>query len=654
MGNSQKSSLEVDFDDRRSTFSIKSNESRSSRLFSGVVNRFRVSNQASLGSPYSHTHTDRDRIRSHNSSHSSLESQNIKLSASSGAGESLQGSQGSQGSNSSSNSSSSNQRNRRVVSYKDYHAYSTASELHKTSSNRSVSTGASANFSEKSTPVSSTASSTSSTSSASDTAETGSDSLKNARSNSTLRAAFGTDETPSVHPESPEIRVSSSSLSNQRMSRSSYSSSVFSGTGFRVADGQHVWSGRPSSRPESTMTTSRDSSTSNKYTVSAASTSPQTLHTVTTTNSEPRRRVYEVSNDKSLRMSMTSIAGSVGSSSVSIHNSIHQSPSAANPATASINSNLGSGLNEPSLWQTFFAFAANSKHSDALIYGTTRREAWLQYLRTYEKGKESDIIELWVIMALRYILKGQLLFSPGFRNPTDFNTEIAPILDFQGVLKDQWSWQIALDYPNTLVYGYKPILNGLQLNYEENYDGPQNFIPFVSKTTSSLPFEDNFFQAVCARSLWYFLKSHEWDSTLAQIYRILKPGGYIELVVSDFEILNIAPDFIPTWNKLKEGVKRRGLEVKPSEKIVARLKQAGFTDIHKTCLALPKGWGGQVGQVTDLLSMYFCQTMLFSYGNFTSVEKEEIMKVHLNSSVNKQLHSSNYLVLCYAQKPFQN
>lgn len=59
---------------------------------------------------------------------------------------------------------------------------------------------------------------------------------------------------------------------------------------------------------------------------------------------------------------------------------------------------------------------------------------------------------------------------------------------------------------------------------------PQNVSFQVGNALERLPFMDNTFDFVNIRLFIIALKKHEWPVVIEEIYRILKPGGYIQVV----------------------------------------------------------------------------------------------------------------------------
>lgn len=364
------------------------------------------------------------------------------------------------------------------------------------------------------------------------------------------------------------------------------------------------------------------------------------------------------------------------------------------------------------VWTNFYNFTANTRHSDSLVYALARKEAYAQTCRAKEN---TNIIDLWIIMGLRFTMKGQLLFSPAAQLIHGDTPNRTVLLDVQGVFRDQWSWQMALDFPKAMVYGFKFALNNLRLPVEEptldlsdssktrrssvvsnssvasspsaqstqsaqsyqtatsappsvynidskgvcqqlrrtQHGGPSNYVPCTGHSLKKLPFDDNTFDVISAKSLWYFVKRDEWVDVLKELHRVIKPGGYIEIVASDFALLNSSSSDEYWWNRLRTGVRRAGIDPFPSASVPDRLYKAGFVDINRALLTLPRGWSGQVGHLTDLLAMYYTESMFSTFSDL-SPEEMEAFKINARAKVEAGYYPANRLTLIYARKAFDD
>lgn len=342
------------------------------------------------------------------------------------------------------------------------------------------------------------------------------------------------------------------------------------------------------------------------------------------------------------------------------------------PSTPPQDPQSATSYNNSAVWSKFYAFASSTRHSDSLVYALARKEAFFQNKRlTHTSNETADLIDLWIMMALRFTLKGKLLFSPVSSHIYDSG---GTVLDIQGIFRDQWTWQMALDFPNAMIYGYKLIdhtlvratdsinsqnseapanpVNTLPNKYHVDSArcpaatasaGPANYIRCLGHTLTYLPFEDNTFDVISAKSLWYYVSVMDLPGALSELYRVLKPGGYVEVVYSDFAMLNGSPSDEYWWTRLRECVRAKGLDPRPSSRLPAALYNAGFADVNRALIALPRGWGGQTGHLTDLLSIYYSESMFRTFSDLTLEELDD-------TNVGTGRFASNTVTLVYARK----
>lgn len=65
---------------------------------------------------------------------------------------------------------------------------------------------------------------------------------------------------------------------------------------------------------------------------------------------------------------------------------------------------------------------------------------------------------------------------------------------------------------------------------------PENVKFDLHNIVNGLPYPDNTFDYVNMRLLIVSLKTTEWPMVIAEIFRVLKPGGLVQLVESDFTV----------------------------------------------------------------------------------------------------------------------
>lgn len=109
------------------------------------------------------------------------------------------------------------------------------------------------------------------------------------------------------------------------------------------------------------------------------------------------------------------------------------------------------------------------------------------------------------------------------------------------------------------------------------------------------------FDFVNQRLLFGGLRISDWPVNISELYRVLKPGGHIQLMEMDFaHHVNAGPAtqrFMDLYIELFEKV---GLLLEGSNRLESLLKEAGFADVksEKKYLVVGKAWGkmGELGK----------------------------------------------------------
>ncbi|EWC46335.1 hypothetical protein DRE_04506 [Drechslerella stenobrocha 248] len=187
------------------------------------------------------------------------------------------------------------------------------------------------------------------------------------------------------------------------------------------------------------------------------------------------------------------------------------------------------------------AAAADSWHigSAPIVLSTTPEQ------RRAKEVNDEITSRLWVFMASRWLHYGRILVSPahdilnqsGMERRKNKSADPSPtrrrVLDLGGAPVADWGWHCAYEYPHSKVYTVT--------------SRPKNI------NIDNLPFPDNHFDVISARSLHTILKRlappkrrserrngntsnqntktvrlDEYSLTLRECYRVLKPGGHFE------------------------------------------------------------------------------------------------------------------------------
>ncbi|TKA71438.1 hypothetical protein B0A55_07169 [Friedmanniomyces simplex] len=198
----------------------------------------------------------------------------------------------------------------------------------------------------------------------------------------------------------------------------------------------------------------------------------------------------------------------------------------------------------------------------------------------------------WALSAQKEVNGGRLLTSPivaSFKTRRDVQ-----VLDLAGQAHCGWAWTVAAEHPDAVVY--TTVSSDAEAHVaESSLEGPSNHFVVAAPKTWELPFEDNTFDVVSARNLYAHLKTtwpkgqaaDEWDLTLRECLRIIKPGGYFEFDLLDAELVHPDQAGQALGVEFAFNLKTRGYDPSAGKSFLPRLKRAGFGDIKRAWMVLP-------------------------------------------------------------------
>jgi SAM-dependent methyltransferase len=188
--------------------------------------------------------------------------------------------------------------------------------------------------------------------------------------------------------------------------------------------------------------------------------------------------------------------------------------------------------------------------------------------------------------ALREMLRGNHL-AP-VRDP-------ARILDV-GCGTGQWGYEICAEHPSALVVGFD-LVSGKPGQPERYHYVRGNVLP-------GLPFGDDQFDFVHQRLLVTGVPLVVWPGLVAELVRVTRPGGWVELVEVPIEIERAGPAAQRLVVLTRELTDALGLDTTGVVygALDEYLRTAGLVNVERREVSLPVGrWGGQIGSlmVTD-------------------------------------------------------
>jgi SAM-dependent methyltransferase len=177
----------------------------------------------------------------------------------------------------------------------------------------------------------------------------------------------------------------------------------------------------------------------------------------------------------------------------------------------------------------------------------------------------------------------------------------AEILDV-GCGTGQWAYDLCAEFPAALVVGFD-----LQ---PSKRPWPPAFRCVRGNLLQGLPFADDRFDFVHQRALISGIPVDAWPSACRELVRVVRPGGWVELVECPPWFESAGPVTSRLCEMLQRLLVTRGLD--STGGVVAALDdhlgRSGLVDIEKQALDLRVGeWGGRVGSLmaTDCRSLFF-------------------------------------------------
>jgi len=281
-----------------------------------------------------------------------------------------------------------------------------------------------------------------------------------------------------------------------------------------------------------------------------------------------------------------------------------------------------------------------------------------------QQAMDQILPAIWQTEAQRKVFyKGRLLACPfaadRLTTKSKEPSKRLRVLDLAGAATGSWAWSAAQNWPRVKIF---TVQTKEHAQLSSQWPVSCNSSPVLPETPTNhhvvnvpelwhLPFRSNFFDVISARTLHMFLRScpvpevpsiDEWDLTLKECLRVLKPGGVLDFIVLDSHVsnnssdnssrngrrvhlrgnssldvghANISPSAIQgqvldsttppsthlTGNNLGtpssldfgRELKKHGYDADGGcSKLMMRLKKSGFTDVKRQWVGLPLGRTG--------------------------------------------------------------
>jgi SAM-dependent methyltransferase len=154
----------------------------------------------------------------------------------------------------------------------------------------------------------------------------------------------------------------------------------------------------------------------------------------------------------------------------------------------------------------------------------------------------------------------------------------------------QWCVEMADAFPEARVVGID-VLAPTQ---------PPKTYEFVRQDiVKGLPFSDGEFDYVHQRLLELALSLDTWTTVVADLARVTKPGGYVELMEAWARPSHDGPATHELWALIRSLERDHGHDVSGTvfESLSSWLTAAGLEHVNEQVFVAPVAWGGQVGEM---------------------------------------------------------
>jgi hypothetical protein len=250
----------------------------------------------------------------------------------------------------------------------------------------------------------------------------------------------------------------------------------------------------------------------------------------------------------------------------------------------------------------------NFRHSQTALAPNVRSNRDTQLLDIpehddHKKFTTSDL-RFGALMTSKWLTFGRILFSPAHHEVR--LAEESRILVIDG-LGDDWSHYVATSYPDAIVYNLGISTSN---NSESSGWGPlKNYRHFNHPSLStSLPFPRGFFAAVVFR---FPMAATEYDyqACILESKRVLRPGGHLEVVALDIDMMNMGTRGRRALRGLKTRIQQGDQDAhlgNLSDTLVRMIGRRGFEEVQRCVVGVPAA--GRIPRSDDINRSSSCSS----------------------------------------------
>ncbi len=254
----------------------------------------------------------------------------------------------------------------------------------------------------------------------------------------------------------------------------------------------------------------------------------------------------------------------------------------------------------------FWPFRRKSTQPDTPIAGgPSRRLFGRDYAAGVPYALPSDLGEINRLDFQHFVLRQA--FKGNYAAPISAISDPSSILDV-GSGTGRWAKEMAATFPNASVTGIdikQPATDGPNAPSTTSDIGPANYTFVPGNILEGLPFANSSFDFVHQRLLFFAIPTDRWQFVLNELYRVTRPGGWVEVVEGHYGYEPMGPAAQRIAGAMLPAMLHRGIDPRMSAHLEQFLTNAGLQHVQTRVIKLPVGdWGGRLGQLaaTDVLS----------------------------------------------------
>jgi SAM-dependent methyltransferase len=184
-----------------------------------------------------------------------------------------------------------------------------------------------------------------------------------------------------------------------------------------------------------------------------------------------------------------------------------------------------------------------------------------------------------------------------------------------------WAYELCVEFPGAQVVGLDLV--------PSKPGAPANYRGVRANVLQGLPFSADGFDFVHQRLMFTGVPVKSWPALVSELVRIVRPGGWIELVEGATEFLPTTAAMDQLTERLRRLNRARGLDSTSivHSRIDDYLARAGAREVERRTVELPLGdWAGRIGSLmaSDIRALFqrLCEAGALGPG----VECQELLR----------------------------